>query len=243
VETRKIWNDGDINYLNSLYQQNQLSIHSNELITMLDWWARPEEFGELYLEALQEYVAVFFAEEEKRIRPYLQQALERAQEMEKQLKFSDLMVELSQGVKIAAFELADEVLYAPSYWITPLVMYDCIVEKHWVVLYGARPADAALVPGEVIPDAMIRAIKALSDPTRLLILRYLSDQPHTPSQLARKLRLRPPTVNHHLSALRLAGLLFISMETGEEKRYTVRDTAIKETFDALRKFLLLDIER
>jgi DNA-binding transcriptional ArsR family regulator len=242
VATRKIWDDGDINYLSSLYQQNQLSIHSNELITMLDWWARPEEFGERYLEALQAYVAVFFAEEENRIRPYLQQALARAKEMEKQLGFSDLMVELSQGVKITAFELADDVLYAPSYWITPLVMYDCIVKKHWVVLYGARPADVALVPGEVIPDAMLRAIKALSDPTRLLILRYLSDQPQTPSQLARKLRLRPPTVNHHLSALRLAGLLFISLEAGEEKRYTVRETAIKETFEALRKFLLVDIE-
>ena len=90
-----------------------------------------------------------------------------------------------------------------------------LVPKHWVVLFGARPAEVALVPGEVVPDAMLRALKALSDPTRLLILRYLSDQPQTPSQLARRLRLRPPTVIHHLSALRLAGLVYISLdETG-----------------------------
>jgi DNA-binding transcriptional ArsR family regulator len=85
---------------------------------------------------------------------------------------------------------------------------------------------------------MLRALKALSDPTRLLILRYLSDTPQTPSQLARKLRLRAPTVIHHLNALRLAGLVYVSMNVEDEKRYTVRETAVKDAFDALRKFIL-----
>ena len=190
-----------------------------------------------YLEALQEYVSVFFAEEERRIRPYLDQALDRAQLFAARLDFPQLMVELSQGVKIAAFEEAEQVTFAPSYWTTPLVMYDTIVPKHWMVLFGARPAEAALVPGEVIPDAMLRALKALSDPTRLLILRYLRDQPQTPSQLARKLRLRAPTVTHHLSALRLAGLVYVSMDVEEEKRYTVREAAVADTFESIHKFL------
>src|SRR4030042_1028108 len=116
-------------------------------------------------------------------------------------------------------------------------MYDCVMEKLWVVLFGARPAEVALVPGEVVPDALLRALKALSDPTRLIILRYLSDKPQTPSQLAKRLRLRPPTVIHHLSALRLAGLLYVSMDSEDEKRYTVRDTVVRDTFEALRKFL------
>jgi DNA-binding transcriptional ArsR family regulator len=147
------------------------------------------------------------------------------------------MVELTQGVKISALEEADEVIFVPSYWTTPLVMYDRAFEKHWVVLFGARPADVSLVPGALVPDAMLLALKALSDPTRLLILRYLSEQPQTPSQLARRLRLRAPTVVHHLSALRLAGLVYISLEEEEEKRYTVRDTAVQDTFDSLNRFL------
>jgi DNA-binding transcriptional ArsR family regulator len=205
--------------------------------TILNWWSHAQEFGERYLAALQAYVAVFFAEEERRISPYLQQALSRGQELSTRLDFPQLMVELSQGVKIAAFEEADEVMFVPSYWTTPLVMYDSIRSQHWVVLFGARPAEVALVPGEVVPDAMLRALKALSDPTRLLILRYLRDQPQAPSQLARKLRLRAPTVIHHLSALRLAGLVYISLEEQEEKHYTVRESAVADTFEALRKFL------
>jgi DNA-binding transcriptional ArsR family regulator len=84
---------------------------------------------------------------------------------------------------------------------------------------------------------MLRALKALSDPTRLHILRYLSDKPQTPSQLARQLRLRAPTVIHHLNALRLAGLVYVTLEDEEEKRYTVRQSAVADTFDAIKKFL------
>jgi len=243
VSARRAWNDVDLERLKLKFPQKEKAPHSNLLVTALDWWSRPEEFGERYLAALQAYIAVFFAEEERRIKPYLQQALARAQQLSTELDFSKLFVELSQGVKIATLEEADEVKFVPSYWTTPLVMFDSVVDKHWVVLFGARPADVALVPGEVIPDAMLRALKALSDPTRLLILRYLSDNPQTPSQLARRLRLRPPTVIHHLSALRLAGLVYVSMDAEEEKRYTVRETAVRETFDILRRFLLVKDER
>jgi len=237
VHSRRSWNERDLDLLSSNYQPKEGSPASEELVTTLNAWSHPEEFSECYLAAMQAYVAVFFAEEERRIRPYLEQAQRHGQALAAQLDFPQLMVELSQGVKIAAFEEADEVMFVPSYWSTPLVMYDSVKSNHWVVLFGARPADVALVPGEVVPDALLRALKALSDPTRLLILRYLSGKPQTPSQLARRLRLRAPTVIHHLSALRLAGLVYISLEAEDEKRYTVREPTVADTFEALRKFL------
>jgi DNA-binding transcriptional ArsR family regulator len=242
VKTRGSWNQNDLDQLQRDYPLKDSPPSPEELVTALNWWSRAEEFGERYLEALQAYVSVFFAEEERRIRPYIQQALDRAQQLAALLDFPHLMVELSQGVKVAAFEEADEVIFAPSYWSTPLVMYDSVILKHWVVLFGARPAAVALVPGEVVPDAMLRALKALSDPTRLLILRYLSDQPLTPSQLAKKLRLRAPTVTHHLSALRLAGLVYVSLDETEEKRYTVREAVVADTFESIHKFLAIKIE-
>ena len=242
VQSRRSWTESDLEQLQSYYHPREGAPSQEEMVTTLNCWSNPKEFGEHYLAALQSYVEVFFAEEEQRIRPYLQQALTRGQDLAKQLDFPRLMVELSQGVKIVAFEEADEVMFAPSYWSTPLVMYDSGVSKHWVVLFGARPAEVALVPGEVVPDAMLRALKALSDPTRLRILRYLCGKPQTPSQLAKRLRLRAPTVVHHLSALRLAGLVYISLEKEEEKHYTVREPAVGDTFEALRKFLLVKSE-
>jgi DNA-binding transcriptional ArsR family regulator len=236
VSDRRAWNNSDLERLQLLQQPKDGSQPPERLVTTLNWWSHPDEFGEGYLAALQAYVTNFFAEEERRIKPYLEKALAIAQELAGQLDFSRLMVELSQGVKIVTLEQADEVVFVPSYWITPLVTYDCVVDNRWVVLFGARPAEVALVPGEVVPDAMIRTLKALSDPTRLLILRYLSEKSLTPAQLARILRLRAPTVIHHLSALRLAGLLYVSLDAEGEKHYAVRETAVKDTFEALYNF-------
>jgi len=237
VLLRRSWDEKDLEKLQQSHHKTNNRPDRTRLATLLNWWSHPEEFGERYLPALQAYITVFFAEEERRIKPYLKQALASAQELASRLDFSKLFIELSQGVKIAFLEDADEVTLVPSYWSTPLVMYDCVVKDRWVVLFGARPADVALVPGELVPDGLLRALKALSDPTRLIILRYLTDQPLTPSQLARKLRLRPPTVIHHLNTLRLSGLVYVILEEGEEKRYTVRAPAIEETFLVLNKFM------
>lgn len=233
---RGAWDEVDLRQVQQYFPEKGQA-EKDPLAKTLNWWTHSEEFGDRYLEALQAYVAVFFAEEEQRIRPYLQQSLIRAQDLATRLAFSDLFIELSQGVKIAAMEEADEVTFVPSYWTTPLVMYDCVIKDHWVVLFGARPSQAALVPGDPVPDALLCSLKALSDPTRLLILRYLSDQPLTPTQLARKLRLRPPTVIHHLNALRLAGWVYVNLEEHEEKRYTVRSSAVADAFDGLSHFM------
>jgi DNA-binding transcriptional ArsR family regulator len=242
VSVRQVWDENDLERVRFYHHLGKGRVSRDELVTTLTWWSHPEEFGERYLEALQAYVAVFFAEEEQRIKPYLQQALNRAQELSSQHGFSELFAELSQGVKIATLEEAEVVTFVPSYWITPLVMYDWMIKNHWVVLFGARPADVALVPGELVPDSLLRSLKALSDPTRLIILRYLAQEPQTPSQLARKLRLRSPTVIHHLNSLRLAGLVYVHLEEEEERRYAIRASAVVDTFLTLGKFLSLKEE-
>ena len=70
-----------------------------ELGIILDWWRRPEEFGERYLEALNAYYEVFFSQEERRLRPALQAAVNHAKERSKKLALVDLLEELTQGVR------------------------------------------------------------------------------------------------------------------------------------------------
>jgi DNA-binding transcriptional ArsR family regulator len=211
---------------------------SKRLVEMLDWWARAEEFGERYLEALRAYHEGFFAEEERRIRPVLQEALSRAQERAQELPLLDLLEELSQGLRFDERPTAPELVLAPSYWCTPLMYIAKVGDKREILLFGARPPDASLVPGEVVPDALLRTLKALSDPTRLRILHYLTEQPLTPAQLARRLRLRAPTVIHHLKTLRLAGLVQLTLgDDKEERRYAARSDAVKSAWDSLQGFL------
>lgn len=193
----------------------------------MDWWIDGEAAGERLLTALRAYYEVFFAEEENRIRPALQAGLERAQELAERMPVLDLVEELSQGIILEDILEAPNLVLAPSFWGSPLLILDQIAEDREIVLFGARPPEASLVPGEVVPDALLRGLKALSDSTRLRILRYLSEEALTPSQLSRRLRLRSSTVVHHLDVLRLATLVQFRMgEHGKDRRYAVRPEAV-----------------
>jgi DNA-binding transcriptional ArsR family regulator len=243
VAARGAWDEKDQAALQDVWQceheeKGAAQLSKKDLVYILDWWSRPGEFGDRYLEALRAYQEVFFAEEEKRIQPALQEALARAQELAEQLALPDLLEELSQGVRIVEWPKVTEIVLAPSYWTTPLLLFGNLSAERQIWLFGARPPDASLVPGQTVPDAMLRALKALSDPTRLRILRYLAQESLTPAQLARRLRLRAPTVTHHLKTLRLAGLLQLTLEgSKDERRYATRSEAVAAAFESLKEFL------
>lgn len=242
VAERRAWTEQDLTALKRSFAGVHKPPERLDLKTALDWWARPDEFGERYLQALHAYYESFFAEEEQRIRPYLEDAIARARDLSTQMEWPALLEELSQGVLFTSLAETSELVLAPSFWSTPLILYERLGDGRLLVLFGGRPADISLVPGDVIPDAMLRALKAVAEPTRLRILRYLSGEALTPSQLSRKLRLRAPTVVHHLKALRLAGLVRLIVSGDGEKRYTIRKETIGGAFNALRKFLEIDEE-
>jgi DNA-binding transcriptional ArsR family regulator len=249
VARRGSWEVADQESLRSKYEDLTLCMDAKEppssqkLEEILDWWVDAEALGERYLAALRAYHEVFFAEEERRIRPALQEALSRAQEWAEQMPLLDLLEELSQGLRFDERPTAPELVLAPSYWSTPLMFFGMVSATREVLLFGARSPEDSLVPGELVPDALLRALKALSDPTRLRILHYLTREPHTPAELARQLRLRAPTVIHHLKVLRLAGL--VQLRLGEDKQdraYAARPEMVKAACASLSDFLGESIE-
>jgi DNA-binding transcriptional ArsR family regulator len=204
----------------------------------LDLWADPLGTAEGLMSAYDCYYDVFFAEEEKRIRPALDAALARAQKLAAVAPtWEELLEELSQGVRMAKDWENKRLILGPSYWGTPLAMMADFEPDSLLFLFGARPADESLIPGDLVPDALYQALKALADPTRLRILRYLTDESLTPAELARRLRLRSPTVIHHLDALRLARLVIVTLDA-EGRRYTVRPDAVEAVCDLLNQFLV-----
>jgi DNA-binding transcriptional ArsR family regulator len=244
VAEKRAWTESDLEAYQAACQSS--SEHGadrhqptpKKMAKMLDLWAQAEEFGEQYLEALRNYQEAFFAEEERRIRPVLQTALERAQALAEKLSLLDLLEELTQGVRLDVPPAGKVLVLVPSFWSTPLVYMGMAGKDRLVWLFGARPSDASLVPGEVIPETLLRALKALSDPTRLRILRDLCQETLTPAQISRRLRLRAPTVTHHLKILRLAGLVQLTLSDREPARYyAARQEAVSAACDSLKAFL------
>jgi len=200
-------------------------------------WSDRKAFGENFLEALQAYVSNFFLEEEPRILPAQDKALKEAQALAQEKDPLSLLEELSEGVRMDWISEFSELVLAPSFWGAPFVSFNRLDDDRGIILFGARPAGKTLVPGELVPEELLNSLKALADPTRLRILRYLLEGPSTPSELAKILRLRPPTVIHHLQNLRLAGLVFVTVSPRTERRYAIRIEGLKATVKHLKEYL------
>lgn len=236
VAKRGTWNDEDQAVLNEELVDRQWD-KGKDVENILKLWAEPERSGDRYLTALRAYQEAFFAEEEQRILPILQKAGDRALELAGRLPLADLLEELSQGLHFTELPKLEELVLAPSFWSTPLVADHKLAPGRRLFVFGARPSDVSLVPGEPVPDDLHRTLKALADPTRLRILHYLTAEPQTPSSLARKLRLRAPTVVHHLHVLRLSRLVRLTMEAEGKRRYAARPEAVDQAFADLQRFI------
>jgi predicted transcriptional regulator len=74
-------------------------------------------------------------------------------------------------------------------------------------------------------DQLHFLLKALADVSRLTLLRFLHEREHTVGELSERIGLGEPTVSHHLSRLREAGLVSLRM-AGNQRYYRVNDTGL-----------------
>lgn len=227
---------------NDLHREGHIKrkTSEDEVEKILTTWAESAKFGESYLDVLQTYYDVFFHEEETRIWPALQHSSAQAQQLVQELSLDELLTTLSQGLRFSydGREQMQEILMVPSFWTTPLSWFNDLGHdgKRWLFLFGGRPNDVSLVPGEMVPELLYNTLKALADPTRLRILKHLTEEPLTPAELARRLRLRPPTVIHHLDVLRLARLVSVTISK-QGRRYETRQEAIDVASSMLNSFV------
>ena len=219
--------------LRAVFQFRSKMVKMKEVRKLAEAFLKPKEFGERLLFVLQSYNQVFFAEEEDRISPVIEEGLLYAQRLAQSVSLNNLLEELSHGVILEKTESLNKVTLIPSYWTSPLIFYNNPQPDELVIVYGCREETQNLIPGEYVPEALVNGLKALADPTRLRILHYLNHGATTPSSLAKKLRLRAPTVVHHLNLLRLAGLVQVTIISNGERRYRLRQEAIEETYRQL----------
>ena len=61
------WTEAEIKILKEQYRRRDSVLHPEILTRLVSIWSEPQRFATLYLEAIQDYYQVFFAEEEIRI--------------------------------------------------------------------------------------------------------------------------------------------------------------------------------
>lgn len=237
ITLRQSWSSAEQEVLRAILQKRGILSRPNTLNNVCEVWSDLTRSGEQYLEAITTFYEVFFREEEEHIRPLLQIELLHAQQMAQSMGIAQLLETLSHGVHFEQVDTFQQVTLAPSYWSSPLVFYETMPNGCLLVLFGARPESQELTPGETLPEDLVNTMKAIADPTRMRILRYLASGPQAPSDLARRLRLRAPTVIHHLNALRLAGLVEVNLYADGERAYGLRRGTLNDALSLLVDFL------
>jgi len=205
--------------------------------TLNEIWANRKEFGEKLVAALEAYIEIFFAEEEQRILPILQQELSHARMRAGSRPLPAMLEEITAGVRYGNIEELTDIILGPTFWGSPLMFLEWFDDFKLIALFGARPGSMSIIPGDIVPDGLLRGMKALSDSTRLRILRYVAQEPQTAAELSRVLRLRPPTVNHHLSQLRMAGMVQVYLDSSGERKYSARYEGFEDTQEMLNSFV------
>jgi len=84
--------------------------------------------------------------------------------------------------------------------------------------------------------------QAFSDPTRILIMYAINEEPRIVTALAEELHLPQPTVSRHLNLLRRRGLV-TSERAGPAVIYRLADPRIIEILESMRQLLRGALQR
>jgi DNA-binding transcriptional ArsR family regulator len=143
----------------------------------------------------------------------------------------ELVEQVTNGIWIESD--MQRVLLVPQYHMRPY-NHDCTLADGQILLY---PAELTCDPADGPSAALMRLTRGLGDESRLRILRFLATSPRSLTEVARFGGLSQPTVHHHLTQLRSAGLVRVHCSLSAPVRYTLRPHALERLVQQLGTYL------
>ncbi|WP_379158292.1 ArsR/SmtB family transcription factor [Paenibacillus sp. sgz5001063] len=129
----------------------------------------------------------------------------------------------TQGMRLYPAKEVKQIILIPQYHARPLVTSSLCDE----FVFTSYAYDA-LPPEEGRPaPTLLRLTRALSDETRLYILRLLAGKQLSFTEIVRQVGLSKSTIHYHLITLRSAGLVIVH-STGKSASYSLRLDALND---------------
>jgi len=198
------------------------------------------------LRFLQQYHDDVFAAEWERVSPWLVRAAKILEEqLEKQPVASLQSLHPRLRLQANAIEAHKATLYTFPYEQLRRIVVNAstFIHPHLLIDFydGILTVPLAVeVPhlerSDEVPADLVRVFKALGDPTRLRIMRFLHAAPHCTQQLAQALGISEAAVSKQLKLLAQAGFI-ASERRGSFIFYSLRSDETEMTLVYLRQFL------
>jgi DNA-binding transcriptional ArsR family regulator len=190
------------------------------------------EIADLIADTLLTFAHDVFGDGED-VAPVLKHDAEHKQAMAMTMEPSQLVEVATNGVTFTMIPEVDRIVLIPSVILRPWVT---ISDHGRTRVFCYSVAEEHLEADADTPPAwLVEVYKALGDERRLRILRILKDGPASLADITTRTSLAKSTVHHHLSVLRRAGLVRITL--GTESEYSLRGDAVPEAARLLAGFL------
>ena len=203
-----------------------LSAEMRSLLAM-----EPDESIDLIAAAIERFDAELFDADE--VAPILERDAEHKRAMARTMSAPQLVETATNGITFEMQAEVDGIVLIPSIVIRPWVTIGA-ADRRRFFCYPVAEQHLTADPDSP-PAHLVDVYKALGDEKRLRLLRILSEGVSSLADITARVGLAKSTVHHHLSILRQAGLVLITL--GSDKQYSLRRDAIPEAAELLAGFL------
>ncbi|ASA21871.1 ArsR/SmtB family transcription factor [Paenibacillus donghaensis] len=188
-----------------------------------------------YIPLLRLWHEHYFRRVEHKILPLLIEDASEKKMLESKMAPMALIEYASGGVVIEDIPDLRTIVLLPTYHNRPINTY-CFYKTLMIVQY---PVDVPMEDEAEPPTVLLRMTKALSDPTRLRLLRYVAREPKTLWEMQSDLGQSSEMLMHHLLMLRVAGLLRIHLRGDSDERFSIRPDGASELQMFLESYIRL----
>jgi DNA-binding transcriptional ArsR family regulator len=157
------------------------------------------------------------------------------EELVKTLPGRSVLEIATNGVDVDPAAWATDIVVVPTVAMRPFI---APVESGSMAIYLCSVADEAYDDDPAAPPrGLVKITTAIGDELRLRILRLLTNEELTASEVATRLGIERTSLHHHLGILRSAGLVAIRDDGFHHWRYSRRGARVSDVGSVLATYL------
>ncbi|GAA0137225.1 hypothetical protein YSY43_40660 [Paenibacillus sp. YSY-4.3] len=194
-----------------------------------------ERIRSSYVPLLRKWNMLYFEDVAPQYAPLLEEdAAEKSTLLHKM--DPEALVEYASGGIVLELGLPIErVALVPSVHFRPINTY-CFYNGVLLIQY---PIDIPELDEDEPPTVLLRLTRALANPERLRLLRYVANEPKSLQEMVNNLQESKDKLMHHLMRLRVAGLLRVHLVDTDTEKFSIRPDGAAELQMFLESYIRL----
>lgn len=188
-----------------------------------------------YVPLLRKWNDLYFIDAATQYTPLLEEDADEKAALLHKMDPEALVEYASGGIVLEPGLPIDQVVLVPSVHFRPINTY-CFYSGALLIQY---PIDIPELDEDEPPTCLLRLTRALANPERLRLLRYVANEPKSLQEMINNLKESEDKLMHHLMRLRVAGLLRVHLFDVNAEKFSIRPDGAAELQMFLESYIRL----